>query len=109
MSEGKDVGKYANELSQKQSQVASLDPSKRPSDITKKNRLLRHFESECNGYYGGVVAFLRLNTSISFSQRVNTLRETQSSLNRQKEAATVAHIRQRARNNAPRSIKYCAY
>ncbi|VCU41256.1 Bgt-50436, partial [Blumeria graminis f. sp. tritici] len=77
MSEWTDVDEYANELTQKQSQVVSLDPSKRPSDVTKKNRLLRHFESECNGYYGGVVAFLRLNSSISFSQTVNTLRETQ--------------------------------
>ncbi|VDB92948.1 Bgt-51104 [Blumeria graminis f. sp. tritici] len=51
--------------------------------MTKKNRLLRHFESECNGDYGGVVVFLRLNTSISFSQTVNTLREIKSSLNRQ--------------------------
>lgn len=50
MSEGTEVDEYANELTQKQSQVASLDPSKRPSDMTKKYRLLRHFESECNGY-----------------------------------------------------------
>ncbi|KAI1000432.1 hypothetical protein K3495_g7763 [Podosphaera aphanis] len=49
LSEKADVDEFANELTQIQSQIASLDPTKRPSDTAKKNRLLRYFESNSNG------------------------------------------------------------
>ena len=109
MTEEADVDEYANELTQRQSQIASLDPAKRPSDTTKKSRLLRHFESTSNGYYGGVVAYLKLNPTITFSQSVNTLREAQSGLNRRHEAATVAHVKQIERDGPHRSRRTCAY
>ncbi|KAI0997008.1 Retrovirus-related Pol polyprotein from transposon TNT 1-94 [Podosphaera aphanis] len=109
MSEEADVDEYANELTQRQSQIASLDPSKRPSDTTKKSRLLRYFESTSNGYYGGVVACLKLNSSTTFSQSVNILREAQSGLNRQHEAATVAHVKDSDRGEPYRPKRTCAF
>ncbi|RKF63443.1 hypothetical protein OnM2_025096 [Erysiphe neolycopersici] len=107
MSEGIYVDKYANELTQKQFQIASLDPSKRPTDTTKKNRLLRH-GTDFNGYYGGAVAYLRLNTAIFLHETVNTLRESQAGLNRQHEAANVAYAKEETKSVAPQKNKSCA-
>ncbi|KAI0992025.1 hypothetical protein K3495_g16161, partial [Podosphaera aphanis] len=78
MDEGTDVDKLANELTERQSRIAALDKSQRPSDSIKKNRLLGHFDKHYNGYYSGAVTFLRNDTNISFDATVNHLRTTQS-------------------------------
>ncbi|KHJ31258.1 putative powdery mildew-specific hypothetical protein [Erysiphe necator] len=108
MSEGTDVDEYANNLTQLQSQIASLDPSKRPSSLTKKNRLLKHFEGEGNGFYGGTVSFLKLNHTINFAETVNMLRENQRNYKKQNQVAVVNLAK--PGNITPQKIKRnCAY
>lgn len=108
MSEGTDVEELANNLTQIQSQIASLDASKRPSSLTKKNRLLKHFETEANGFYGGTVSYLKLNHTINFAETVNVMKESQRNYLKQKETAIVSLAK--AENSFPeRNKRTCAY
>lgn len=108
MSEGTDVDEYANGLTRLQSQIASLDASKRPSSLTKKNRLLKHFETEANGFYGGTVSFLKLNHTVNFAETVNVMRESQRNYLKQNEMA-IANLAKVGNNSPDENKKSCAY
>ncbi|KAI0994247.1 hypothetical protein K3495_g13935 [Podosphaera aphanis] len=77
--EGTEVDEYYYELTKLQTKTVSLDPTQRPSDLAKKNRLLSHFDSYRDGHYIGAIAVLRLDQSISFEKAVETIRSTQTS------------------------------
>ncbi|KAI0994664.1 hypothetical protein K3495_g13518 [Podosphaera aphanis] len=110
MEEGTDVEKLANELTQRQSRIAALDRSQRPSDFVKKNRLLSHFESRCSGYYGGTVTFLRNDPNISFDVTVNHLRTSQSGYKLAHPEPFVALVKgSDGKKQSPPNNKSCAH
>ncbi|KAI1005435.1 hypothetical protein K3495_g2784 [Podosphaera aphanis] len=77
MNDGVDVDKFAEELIQRQTKIASIDSTQRPSDSIMKSRLLNHFDRTNDGYFCGTITVLRNDPSISFSGAVNSLRATQ--------------------------------
>lgn len=72
-----DVDELANELTRRQTQIASINPSRMPPDSSKRSRLLKHFEKIGNGVYGGSVSYLKTNPSVTFLQAVNLIRDSQ--------------------------------
>ncbi|KAI0992523.1 hypothetical protein K3495_g15662, partial [Podosphaera aphanis] len=83
MEEGTDIDKFSQELIKRQSKIAAVDRSLRPTDMIMKSRLLNHFDNYRDGYYSGAVTVLRNDLSASFSYTVDSLRNTQSNYIRQ--------------------------
>ena len=102
---GADVDECAIELTKLQSKIASLDPSKRPSDLSKRNRLLDHFETECNGFHNGAVSFMKLNSHVSFLEAVNLIRDSQRNYLKYNEKA-VANF---ANSRKDMTMKICSF
>ncbi|KAF5177713.1 hypothetical protein FRX31_032700 [Thalictrum thalictroides] len=108
MDEETDIDEIVFELNRRQSAIASLDPSQRPSDSAKKNRLLGHFDNYSSGYYSGAVTVLRLDETVQFDAAVTSLRASQDSY-KQTHLSNHINLAQESKSGQPPKKKKCAY
>lgn len=103
---GADIDECATELTKVQSKIASLDPERRPSDLSKRNCLLDHFETEAGGFHNGTVSFIKLNTHVTFLKTVNLLRDSQKNYRKYNEKAD-AHMAKSESGTPKKACSFC--
>lgn len=103
---GTDIDECATELTKFQSKIASLDPSKRPSDPSKRNCLLDHFETKCNGFHNGAISFIKLYSHVTFLETVNLLSDSQRNYLKYNEKA-VANFVKLGKDTTRKTCSFC--
>ena len=100
MPDGTSVDQFSEELTKRQRRIAAADPSFFPSDTHMRDYLLDYFDFCSNGQFSGSVTSLRRDKSCTFSQAVNSLRSTETTINSRQSGPSAVFLTSSTKQNS---------